>query len=174
MTKKKSMFKSQEKLSLTFWKNPLDKKGGFFLVSLKIFLLFYVMEISMAKEKIKILLVDDEENNCILLRQLLQQEYEITVAYCGTEAIKLANLIVPDIILLDIIMPGMDGFEVIKVLKLSERTKNIPVIFLTGLSAPESEEKGLAMGAEFYISKPFHLVTVQLRIRSLVEKLRLK
>ena len=132
------------------------------------------MEVSLRKEKIKILLVDDEENNCILLKQLLEPEYEVKAASCGTEAITLANQLVPDIILLDIIMPGMDGYEVLKVLKMSERTKRIPVIFLTGLSSPEQEEKGLAMGAEFYISKPFHLVTVQLRIRSLVEKLARK
>jgi diguanylate cyclase (GGDEF)-like protein len=79
-------------------------------------------------------------------------------------AIKKAEKFLPDLILLDILMPGMDGYEVFSVLKQSEKAKHIPVIFITGLNDPEDEKKGLELGAVDYINKPFNEMIVKLRV----------
>ncbi|MCL2833660.1 MAG: response regulator [Treponema sp.] len=116
--------------------------------------------------KNKILIVDDEKSNLMYLNNLLNNEYTLFTARDGTEAIKKANEYLPDLILLDIIMPLMDGYEVLSVLKKAEKTRWIPVIFITGLTSSEDEKKGLVLGADDYINKPFSDVIVQLRIRN--------
>ena len=110
-----------------------------------------------------ILIIDDEKPNLIYLNELLSVDYSIFAAKDGQEAIKKANEILPDLILLDIIMPGMNGYEVLSRLKSSEITREIPVIFITGLSSREDEEKGLALGTADYITKPFRDAIVKLR-----------
>ena len=119
--------------------------------------------------KNSILIVDDEPLNITALFNILPPEYTVHVVTNGAEAIETAEKLLPDIILLDILMPEMDGYDVIKALKNSETTKNIPVIFLTGLSSAEDEEKGLALGAADYISKPFSPAVVMLRIENQIK-----
>jgi len=118
-----------------------------------------------------VLIVDDEKMNIFTLTQILSPEYTIYTAKNGQDAIEIANNYLPDVILLDIIMPIMDGYEVIKSLKSSEKTKEIPVVFITGLSNAKSEEKGLALGASDYISKPFSPSIVKLRIHNQIQML---
>ena len=118
--------------------------------------------------KIKVLVVDDEASNIKTLTQILCAEYKVLAVKNGKDAIEITNEMQPDVILLDIIMPEMDGYEVITVLKSDERTKKIPVIFISGLSDAESEVKGLSLGASDYISKPFSPDVVRLRIRKLL------
>ncbi|MDR0448036.1 MAG: response regulator, partial [Treponema sp.] len=115
-------------------------------------------------KKNSLLIVDDDSSNLIALSHILS-EYDIYTAKNGTSAFEKAENYLPDLILLDIIMPDMDGYEVLAALKGSDKTKNIPVIFITGLDSNEAEEKGLALGAVDYIGKPFYQMSVKLRIK---------
>jgi len=125
--------------------------------------------------KNSVLIADDEASNLIALTHILQPEYLIYAANGGAIAVESAKKFLPDIILLDIIMPEMDGYEVLTALKASEKTRNIPVIFVTGLSDHVSEEKGLSLGVSDYITKPFSSAIVKLRIKNqirLIEQFR--
>jgi diguanylate cyclase (GGDEF)-like protein len=122
-----------------------------------------------AKKKNSVLLVDDSQFSTCALKKILDPEYIIYVASNGKTAINMAAKHSPDVILLDIIMSGMDGFEVISELKNTPETREIPVIFLTGLDSSEDEEKGLALNAADYISKPFSPAVVKLRVRNQVQ-----
>jgi CheY-like chemotaxis protein len=117
-------------------------------------------------KKNSVLIVDDEDMNIMALTHILNTEYTVLAVKDGQDAIEVAEEYHPDIILLDVIMPGMDGYDVITALKKSEKTQNIPVIFITGLSNPEDEEKGLTLGAADYISKPFSSAIVKLRVQN--------
>jgi diguanylate cyclase (GGDEF)-like protein len=114
----------------------------------------------------KILVVDDEKMNIIALAHFLKPQYEIIVAVDGASALDAAEKHMPDIILLDIIMPDMSGFEVLIKLKDCEATKDIPVIFITGLNSAKDEEKGLSLGAVDYITKPFNKLIVKSKVRT--------
>ena len=114
----------------------------------------------------RLLIVDDEKTNIVVLTRILSPEYTIIAAKDGLSAIEAANEHAPDVILLDIVMPDMDGYEVIAALKQSDRTRSIPVIFITGLHEARDEEKGLLLGAVDYISKPFNAAIVKLRIQN--------
>jgi len=116
--------------------------------------------------KNNIMIVDDEKSNILYLDNILCDDYEIFAAMSGSDAIEWANEFLPDLILLDIIMPEMDGYEVLGALKASEKARTIPVIFITGLSSSDDETKGLALGAEDYISKPFNDEIVKLRVKN--------
>jgi diguanylate cyclase (GGDEF)-like protein len=120
----------------------------------------------MISDKKKILVVDDEKMNIIALAHFLKPQYEVIVAVDGASALEAAEKHIPDIILLDIIMPDMNGFDVLIKLKDSTITMNIPVIFLTGLSNAGDEEKGLSLGAVDYIIKPFNQSVVRARIKT--------
>ena len=115
-------------------------------------------------KKNTILIVDDEQLVIQALTAILSPEYKVLIVKDGQEAIKIAKRLIPDIILLDIIMPEMDGYDVLAVLKAAEETKNIPVIFITGLNDIGSEEKALKLGAADYITKPFNSGIVKLRV----------
>jgi len=119
--------------------------------------------------KYSVLIVDDEISNIITLSDILDQEYDVSAIRDSREVIETAKADLPDVILLDIIMPDMDGYEVIKALKQSKTTKEIPVIFITGLDDLKAEEKGLALGAADYIAKPFHAPIVKLRVKNQVK-----
>jgi len=122
-----------------------------------------------------ILVVDDSRVSQAHLVQILQDEYIIHAASGGVEAIQVAKAAKPDIILLDVVMPQMDGYEVIVALSEVEETKDIPVIFITNLDQQSEEEKGLRLGAVDYISKPYNPVIVKLRISvqlKIVEQMR--
>ncbi|MCL2765618.1 MAG: diguanylate cyclase [Treponema sp.] len=112
----------------------------------------------------KILIVDDEKINIMALAQFLKPKYDIIIATDGASALEAAAKHLPDIILLDIIMPDMNGYEVLIKLKDSSNTMAIPIIFLTGLNNAEDEEKGLSLGAVDYITKPFNQTIVKARI----------
>ena len=116
--------------------------------------------------KNSILIVDDEESNVMALSHMLSPDYTVFAVLDGQDAIGIAEENNPDVILLDIIMPQMDGYAVLNALKSSETTKHIPVIFITGLSNPHEEEKGLSAGAADYISKPFSPAIVKIRIKN--------
>jgi len=120
-------------------------------------------------KKNSVLIIDDETANIIALTNILSPEYETYAAKNGSDAIMLAKEHLPDLILLDILMPEMDGYEVISILKGSEDTRSIPVIFLSGLGNSEAEEKGLILGASDYITKPFHSSIVKLRVQNQIQ-----
>jgi putative two-component system response regulator len=111
-----------------------------------------------------ILLVEDSELNILQLTDILGDDYNLHVARDGQEGIEMAQKILPDLILLDIILPRLDGYEVIKILKEMTGTQNIPIIFLTGLKRADDERKGLELGADDYIVKPFDPIVVKLRV----------
>ena len=106
-------------------------------------------------KKHSVLIVDDEPTNIRVLSHILGGEYQLYAVTNGADAIAAAEKHLPDIILLDIIMPDMDGYDVITVFKRKEKTKNIPVIFLTAKVDPEDESRGLELGADDYVFKPF-------------------
>ena len=114
----------------------------------------------------KVLIVDDDKMNIIALAHFLKPDYEIIVAVDGASALEAAEKHVPDIILLDIIMPDMSGFDVLVKMRESETSKNIPVIFITGLNNAEVEEKGKSLGAVDYITKPFDKSTVKTKVKA--------
>jgi len=114
--------------------------------------------------KNSILIVEDDNANIIALSHILGEEYTIYVAKNGHDAIETAKEYSPDLILLDILMPEMDGYEVFSQLKNTAETRSIPVIFVTGLVEEENEEKGMALGAADYIMKPFSEEIVKLRV----------
>ena len=120
-------------------------------------------------EKNSVLIVDDENLQIKALAHLLEDEYEIFVAKNGKAAIEVAEKHKPDLILLDILMPGMDGYEAISVLKTNPKTKNIPVIFTTGLRNEEDEIKGLSHDVADYITKPFNQQIVKLRVKNQIK-----
>jgi len=123
--------------------------------------------------KNSVLIVDDENSNIISLTHILGSEYTVFTVKNGQTALKVAEKQQPDVILLDIIMPEMDGYDVIAALKSSETTKNIPVIFITGLSNAIDEEKGLSLGAADYIGKPFSPAIVKLRVLNQINQINL-
>ena len=122
--------------------------------------------------KSTVLIVDDERMDIITLTQILSPDYTIYAVKDGKEAIGRAEEFMPDVILLDIIMPEMDGFEVIAALKESEKTRDIPVIFITGLGATGDEERGLSQGAADYIVKPFKTDIVKLRVQNQIKMIK--
>jgi CheY-like chemotaxis protein len=105
-------------------------------------------------EKRTILAVDDAPENIDVIKGILVPEYIIKAAVNGNMALKIAQSQRPDLILLDVMMPGMDGFEVCRQLKENPVTRDIPVIFLTGKAEPESKAKGLQLGAVAFVTKP--------------------
>ena len=118
----------------------------------------------MSEEKNSILIVDDNDINVAILEDILKHDYEVHTGVDGVEAIEKAKDILPDVILLDVILRKLGGFEVIEVLKADPETSEIPIIFITALSDVENERKGLLLGADDYIQKPFDPVTVKLRV----------
>lgn len=115
----------------------------------------------------KILIVDDERFNVNVLVDLLKPNYKIMVAINGQQAIKAAHSSVPpDLILLDIMMPEMDGYEVCQQLKSDPSTKDIPIIFVTAMGQQQDETKGLELGASDYLTKPIVPAIVEARVKT--------
>ncbi|MCL1911958.1 MAG: diguanylate cyclase [Leptospirales bacterium] len=123
--------------------------------------------------KNSILIVDDDESDIVILTSILSPEYAVFAVKNGRDAVEIGEEHIPDIILLDVIMPEMNGYDVIAALKNSHKTRNVPVIFITGLDSSEDEEKGLALGAADYISKPFSPSIVSLRVRNQIQMLNM-
>jgi len=123
-------------------------------------------------EKYSILVVDDERANIRALSYVLMPDYTVFMAKDGRTALEMARNVAPDLILLDILMPDMSGYEVIAELKNSDLTMDIPVIFITGLGSVADEEKGFLMGAVDYITKPFNKTIVKVRVRQHLQTLK--
>ena len=126
--------------------------------------------------KSTILIVDDEMLNRHVLYNSLKDEYNVLIAETGEKA--LAKIVEEnvDLVLMDIIMPGLSGFDVLVKLKESKETINIPVIFITGLTSAKDETRGLMLGAVDYIGKPFNIDIVRARVRThikIVKQMRL-
>ena len=121
------------------------------------------------EKKNTLLIVDDEAINLKVLSNILLSDYTILTAKSGEEAIEKAQEYKPDLILLDIVMPGMDGYQTISEIKKSEKIKNTPVVFMTGLNSIEDEEKGLSLNAVDYITKPFSNIIVRLRVNNQIK-----
>jgi len=121
-------------------------------------------------KKNSLLIVDDDTLNLMELTHIFQPFYRIYVAKDGVSAIKIAQRSLPDLILLDIVMPDKNGFEVINELKSFETTKDIPVIFITGIVDKDSENAGLTAGAVDYIHKPFDASNVRARVHRHINK----
>jgi diguanylate cyclase (GGDEF)-like protein len=113
--------------------------------------------------------VDDTSDVRDLLAAILGDDYEIFTASDGRRAVELAVTNQPDLILLDVLMPGLDGFEVCRRLRREERTQRIPIIVLTGLNAIEDEQRALELGAIDFIAKPIQPAIVRLRVRNHME-----
>lgn len=112
----------------------------------------------------KVLVADDDAINRQVLSELLKPEYTVLLAKNGAQALELAARHAPDLILLDVVMPDMDGYEVLRRLRAEVPTEHISVIFISGLDRPEDEANGLNMGASDYIAKPFNATVVTARV----------
>lgn len=120
--------------------------------------------------KATVLVVDDTKENLTVVGELLRPYYRVRVANSGARALKAAlTEPVPDLILLDLLMPEMDGYEVLARLRTEPLTRDIPVIFLTAMTADEDEQKGLELGAVDYITKPIRPAILSARVRTQLE-----
>ncbi len=117
-------------------------------------------------ERARILVVDDEPANLKVIREVLANDYRLSFAKSGELALQLIENEPPKLILLDIMMPDMSGFEVCKVLKANPKTAHIPVIFVTALSHEQDESEGFALGAVDYITKPISPAIVRARVKN--------
>jgi diguanylate cyclase (GGDEF)-like protein len=123
----------------------------------------------MGEKKNSLLIVDDESSNLKFLSHILIDDYTVFSATNGLNAIEKAKEYKPDLILLDVLMPGLDGFQTLTEIKKTEEIKKIPIIFITGLDSAEDEEKGLSLDAADYIVKPFNPTVVKLRVRNQIQ-----
>lgn len=121
----------------------------------------------MEQKTLRILAVDDEAANLAVLNEILHEHYIVNVASSGEEALGLlATPLVFDLILLDIMMPDLDGYTVCREIKADARHRDTPVIFVTAMAGAEDEEKGLGLGAVDFIGKPFHPAVIKARIKT--------
>ena len=127
-------------------------------------------------EKPFVLMVDDDLGLLDMAGEVLKSDYAVSFAASGPEALELIRGgFIPAIILLDIDMPGMDGFEMLALLREIPQAREVPVVYLTGLTAEEYEERGLSIGAQDYIKKPFSRKILLARLKNCMENtLRLK
>ena len=126
----------------------------------------------MHDKQTRILIVDDEPVNVHVLVAALRGEYELMTAGTGQEALELVRQNPPDLILLDVMMPGMSGFDVCATLKADDTYAHIPIIFLTAMDSFEGETQGLKAGGIDYITKPVQIDLVRLRVHNHIELLR--
>ncbi len=117
-----------------------------------------------------ILVVDDEKVVARTVERILEGEYQVHVAYNGADALKIARRISPSLIILDIIMPGMDGLETCRELRSDPLLKSVPVLFLTGKGRPEERVEGLEAGADDYLAKPFDVRELLLRVKAILRR----
>lgn len=124
----------------------------------------------MDKKERTIVIIDDEVEMTQLLKIELETEgYQVCMAHDGQDGLRLIGQEHPDLVLLDVMMPQMDGYEVLKALKTDSRTKDIPVMMLTAKGLTEDVQKGLDLGADDYIAKPFHSGLLIKRIRTILK-----
>jgi putative two-component system response regulator len=125
-----------------------------------------IMPARQAPAQSTVLVVDDTPANLTLLANLLNKTYRVQLATNGAKALEIAQRNAPDLIVLDVMMPEMDGFEVCRRLKADPRTRDVPVLFLTALTSPEDESLGFEAGAADFVHKPFNPATVMARVRT--------
>ncbi len=118
--------------------------------------------------KPKILVVDDEPLSVELLEDILSKDYDVVTAFDGNEALLKVEQTFPDLILLDIMMPGMSGYEVCKKLKSDEKTISIPIVMVTALKEKEDKIKAIEAGADDFLSKPVDIYELSARVKSLI------
>jgi DNA-binding response OmpR family regulator len=118
----------------------------------------------------RILVVDDDPDVAKSIENSLRKQYKVFVVYSGIEAIKEARRHPPDLIVLDVRMPDMDGLETCRQLRLDPALGDIPILFLTALGRPEDRVAGLKVGGDDYLTKPFNLEELQLRIKAILRR----
>ena len=117
----------------------------------------------------KILIVEDEPNIVIPLQFLLEQKgYQIIVATSGEEALKIVSMVKPDLILLDIMLPGMDGYEVCENIRQNEESQHTKIVFISALGREIDIVKGMALAADAYIVKPFSILEITEKVKELL------
>lgn len=121
-----------------------------------------------------ILVIDDEPANIEIVTAVLEDEYEICFALSGEQAIQVAHAARPDLILLDVVMPGMDGYQLCRIFKADPLLCDVPVIFATAMGDDDAELRGLAVGAIDYVTKPIRPATLQRRVRNHVQMKRMR
>ena len=124
------------------------------------------MSLSELARRGRILVVDDAMENVRLLHRMLKDEHEVVFALDGAKALEIVRAQAPDLVLLDAVMPGMDGYAVCAELKKLPETRNIPIIFVTSLNSPEDETRALTDGAVDFIAKPINGTVVRARVRT--------
>lgn len=117
----------------------------------------------------RILIVDDVKANVDILVEALRGQYKLSIAMDGENALRTVDKNPPDLVLLDIVMPGIDGYEVCRRLRASEKTREIPIMFLSALEDVKDKARGFELGANDYLTKPFEILEVQARVRSLLK-----
>ena len=115
-----------------------------------------------------VLVVDDEPINITLLAQILKGRYKVKVAKDGERALKICHAAPPDLVLLDVMMPGIDGFEVCRQLQADAATSDIPVVFVTGKADESEQAEGMALGAAGYLAKPVDAARVIEKLQALI------
>jgi DNA-binding response OmpR family regulator len=119
---------------------------------------------------ITILVVDDEERVALSIERSLRKDYQVRVALNGPDALKIARRENPDLVILDINMPGMDGLEVCKELRYDPTLKSVPILFLTARGRVEDRIEGLEAGADDYLTKPFDVRELLLRVQAIIRR----
>ena len=117
----------------------------------------------------RILIVDDAKTNIDILVQALRDEYKLSVAVDGAAALRSVEKSPPDLVLLDIVMPGIDGYEVCRQLRAQESTRELPIMFLSSLEDVKDKTRGFEVGGNDYLTKPFEVLEVKARVRSLLK-----
>jgi sigma-B regulation protein RsbU (phosphoserine phosphatase) len=117
----------------------------------------------------RILIVDDAKTNIDILVQALRDEYKLSVAVDGAAALRSVEKSPPDLVLLDIVMPGLDGYEVCRQLRAQESTHDLPIMFLSSLEDVKDKTRGFEVGGNDYLTKPFEVLEVKARVRSLLK-----
>jgi DNA-binding response OmpR family regulator len=120
---------------------------------------------------VRILVIDDEEAITTSIERTLRNDYQISVAHSGIQGIKTARRFKPDLIILDVRMPGMDGYETCRELRQDPLLKATPILFLSAISTVESKIKGLEAGADDYLVKPFNVRELQLRVKAILRRI---
>lgn len=118
----------------------------------------------------RVLVVDDDPDVAKSIEATLRKQYKVFVVYSGIEALKEARRHPPNLIVLDVVMPGMDGLETCRQLRIDPTLTDVPILFLTALGRPEDRVAGLRAGADDYLTKPFNLEELQLRIKAILRR----
>lgn len=124
----------------------------------------------MTNTRKRILLIDDSSVNNLLLQNILEEEnFDVVAAFSGKEGLTLMEKVIPDLVLLDIMMPGMDGIEVLEEILAKETLRNIPVIMLTAKTDPADEKKSREIGAVDFINKPVNIEKLVLKVKEILD-----